>query len=122
MHSFKNLALFVSTLLPFVSASPVVKPRAADPIPNKYIVTLKEDVAAADVQSHLNWVGEVHARSLGRRQLPGVEKTYNISTFQGYAGAFDDATIAEIEASPEVRRFANSFEPWILKVPTKLNR
>lgn len=103
MHGLKNLTLFVSTLLlPFASASPVAKPRAADPIPNKYIITLKEDVAAADVESHLAWVGDVHARSLSRRQLPGVEKTYNISAFQGYAGAFDEATISEIEASPEV--------------------
>lgn len=102
MHGFKKLALFVSTLLPLASASPMVKPRASDPIPNKYIVTLKEDVAPTDVESHLTWVNEVHARSLARRQLPGVEKTYNISSFQGYAGAFDDATISEIEASPEV--------------------
>lgn len=106
MHGLKKLALFVSTLLPLASASPapVVKPRSSEPIPDKYIITLKEDAA---VESHLTWVSEVHARSLARRDLPGVEKTYNISAFQGYAGAFDEATIAEIEASPEVTRKIN---------------
>lgn len=105
MPGFKKLALLVGSLLPLALASPVdvVKQRAADPIPNKYIITLKEAVAPAEIESHLAWVGEVHARSLSRRQLPGVEKTYNISTFQGYAGSFDEATISEIESSPEVR-------------------
>ncbi|KAJ4420345.1 hypothetical protein N0V82_004444 [Gnomoniopsis sp. IMI 355080] len=103
MYCFKNLALFVGALLPFAAAAPTqVNARAAQTIPNKFIVTLKEDIASTEKESHLAWVSEVHARSLGRRDLAGVEKTYNISSFQGYAGTFDEATIEEIKASPEV--------------------
>ncbi|CAN8097636.1 unnamed protein product [Discula destructiva] len=101
MHGFKKLALLVATLLPFASAAPVSS-RAAEVIPNKFIVTLKQDIASGAREAHLSWVNEVHARSLGRRQLAGVEKTYSIADFQAYAGSFDAATIEEIKASPEV--------------------
>lgn len=102
MHGLKKLALFVGTLLPFASAAPIESSTSAF-IPNKYIVTLKEDVVASKRDAHLSWVNDVHSRSLGRRQLPGVKKTYSINTFQGYAGSFDEATIEEIKASPEVQ-------------------
>ncbi|KAM3514027.1 hypothetical protein MY11210_002344 [Beauveria gryllotalpidicola] len=79
---------------------------AAAPAPSagKYIVTLKDGVTASKVESHLQWVNNVHARSLGRRDLNlnGVEKTYGIGSFNGYAGNFDAATIEEIRNSPEV--------------------
>lgn len=101
MHGFKKFALLVSPLLQFASAAPVTT-STSEFVPNKYIVTLKENVAASKRDAHLSWVNNVHARSLGRRQLPGVEQTYSINTFQGYAGSFDEATIEEIKASPEV--------------------
>lgn len=99
MYGLKKLALVAGALLPFVNAAPVANPVQARAIPGKYIVTLKE---TADVESHLGWVKDVHARSLGRRDLAGVEKTFNISDFNGYSGAFDDATIEEIKANDAV--------------------
>ncbi|KAJ4164436.1 hypothetical protein LMH87_006112 [Akanthomyces muscarius] len=79
---------------------------AAAPTPSggKYIITLKDGASAAKVESHLQWVNEVHARSLGRRDLNlnGVEKTYEIGSFNGYAGNFDAATVEEIRNNPEV--------------------
>lgn len=112
MHGLKKLALFMGALLPLASALPQAinkptgsePPVVSEPIPNKYIVTLKKSVS--DLDSHLTWVDGMHARSLGRRQLglAGVEDTYNSSNFHGYAGAFDKATIAEIKTSPEVRK------------------
>ncbi|KAI3390566.1 hypothetical protein diail_9190 [Diaporthe ilicicola] len=99
MYGLKKLALVAGALLPFANAAPVASSHQARAIPNKYIVTLKE---TADVESHLGWVKDVHARSLGRRDLSGVEKTFNISDFNGYSGAFDDATIEEIKASDAV--------------------
>lgn len=102
MYGLMRLALLVGTLLPFASTAPVVG-RALDTIPGKFIVTLKDDVAPADVESHLLWVSGIQSRDLNRREPAGIEKTYNISSFKGYAGSFDDATIQEIEASPEVR-------------------
>ncbi|KAL1849396.1 hypothetical protein Daus18300_013278 [Diaporthe australafricana] len=99
MYGLKKLALVAGALLPFVNAAPVASAPEARAIPSKYIVTLKE---TADVESHLGWVKDVHARSLGRRDLAGVEKTFNISDFNGYSGSFDDATIEEIKASDAV--------------------
>ncbi|KAI7784959.1 alkaline serine protease alp1 [Diaporthe eres] len=99
MYGLKKLALVAGALLPLVNAAPVANPVQARAIPGKYIVTLKE---TADVESHLGWVKDVHARSLGRRDLAGVEKTFNISDFNGYSGAFDDATIEEIKANDAV--------------------
>lgn len=107
MHGLKKLALFVSTLLPVVAGAPVVETRQeleASIIPGKYIVTLNKDVALTKRDEHISWVNEIHSRSLGRRQLDGegVNKTYSIADFQGYAGTFDDATLAEIKANPDV--------------------
>ncbi|EGX91264.1 alkaline serine protease Alp1 [Cordyceps militaris CM01] len=95
MVGFKSFAaLFLAAL---GTAAPA-------PSGGKYIVTLKDGATASKVESHLQWVNDVHARSVGRRDLNlnGVEKTYGIGSFNGYAGNFDAATIEEIKNSPEV--------------------
>lgn len=98
MVNFKNLASALLAALPLGLAAP------APANNNGYIITLKKDIAATGVESHIEWVNHVHARSLGRRDLnlAGVEKTYNVGNFHGYAGAFDAATIAEIRNNPDV--------------------
>ncbi|OLN86230.1 Alkaline proteinase 1 [Colletotrichum chlorophyti] len=102
MTNFRRLALAVGALLPAVLAAPAnVKRADPDVIPGKYIVTLKED-AAVNVESHLNWVTDIHKRSLSKRDTVGVENKYNISNWNAYSGEFDDATIEEIKKSPEV--------------------
>jgi hypothetical protein len=97
MASFRNLAVFFGALLPAVLAAPA--PRAPEVIPNKYIITLKDNVAA---DSHLSWVSDVHTRSLSKRDTVGVENTYDIGKWHAYAGEFDEATIEEIKSNPEV--------------------
>lgn len=100
-------ALYLASLLPLVAAVPLPQDTAsapAVPIPGKYIVTLKEGV---DTESHTSWVSDIQARSLSRRQdgttaPDGVEQTYEIASFKGYAGEFDEATLNEIKASPDV--------------------
>ncbi|EQB54478.1 hypothetical protein CGLO_05685 [Colletotrichum gloeosporioides Cg-14] len=102
MTNFRRLAVAVGALLPVVLAAPAAikrdEPKFA---PGKYIVTLKED-AAANVDSHLTWVADVHRRSLGKRDTVGVENKFNISNWNAYSGEFDEATIEEIKKSPEV--------------------
>ncbi|KAJ5017602.1 Alkaline proteinase [Colletotrichum sp. SAR 10_99] len=102
MTNFRRLALAVGALLPVVLAAPAAikrdEPKFA---PGKYIVTLKED-AAANVDSHLTWVADVHRRSLGKRDTVGIENKFNISNWNAYSGEFDEATIEEIKKSPEV--------------------
>lgn len=87
-------------MLPAALAAPVTK--KSDVIEGKYIITLKPEV---EVQVQVNWVNEVHKRSFAKRDTAGVEHTYDIKTFKGYAGEFDENTLAEIKANPNVRDF-----------------
>ena len=100
MINVRNIALFLGALLPAALAAPVTSKR--DVIPGKYIVTLKEGVDPTSLESHLTWVNDVHKRSLGKRNTAGIEKKYGINNWNAYAGEFDDATIAEIKANPDV--------------------
>ncbi|OTA56515.1 subtilisin-like serine protease pepD [Hypoxylon sp. EC38] len=70
-----------------------------DVIPGKYIVSLKPEI---DVKVHLDWVTGVHRRSLARCKTVGLEKTYGFGAFNGYAGEFDDDTIAQILSNENV--------------------
>ncbi|KAL0940484.1 alkaline proteinase [Colletotrichum truncatum] len=101
MANLRRLVLAVGALLPVVLGAPAVKRDEPKAVPGKYIVTLKED-AAANLESHLNWVSDVHRRSLTKRDTAGVEEKFNISNWNAYSGEFDEATIEEIKASPEV--------------------
>jgi hypothetical protein len=91
----------VGALLPNALAAPVAAPvtRRSDIIEGKYIVTLKPE---AEVQVQVNWVNDVHKRSFAKRDTVGVEHTYDLKTFKGYAGEFDENTLAEIKANPDV--------------------
>jgi oryzin len=102
MVNVRRLASTLTALLPLVSAAPTQVQQKREVIPGKYIVTLKDSASAADVESHLSWVQSVHARSLAKRQTAGVEKTYNINSWNAYAGEFDDDTLEEIKASADV--------------------
>lgn len=101
MANLRRLALFIGALLPAVLAAPTefAKRQAA---PNKWIVTLKSDATDSKINSHLEWVDDVHRRSLSKRDTVGVKETYNISSWNAYAGEFDDETLAKIKASLEV--------------------
>ncbi|KAJ4863521.1 subtilase family domain-containing protein [Trichoderma breve] len=100
MASIRRLALYLGALLPAVLAAPAVHHKAPEAVPNKFIVTLKEG-ASIDTDSHLTWVNDLHRRSLTKRNTAGVEKTYNIHTWNAYAGEFDEETIEQIKASPD---------------------
>ncbi|KAM0330663.1 hypothetical protein ACHAQA_003614 [Verticillium albo-atrum] len=100
MVNFRNVLL---GLLPFAAAAPLTAREEAPPsVENKYIVTLKSGISSDSVASHLNWVSDVHKRSLGRRDLAGVEKTYDIANFHGYSGTFDESVVEELKNNPEV--------------------
>ncbi|KAF9691616.1 hypothetical protein EKO04_010315 [Ascochyta lentis] len=101
MINVRNLAVFLGALLPAVLAAPAPITERDDIIPGKFIVTLKPSVDAAAVESHLTWVSDVHKRSL-KRDTAGIENKYEIKDWKAYAGEFDEATIAEIKASPDV--------------------
>lgn len=102
MTSFRRLALYLGALLPAVLAAPTEKRQELTAVPDKYIITLKPEASESKVEAHLNWVSDVHRRSLGKRDTSGVEKKFNISSWSAYSGEFDKATINEIKKSPEV--------------------
>src|SRR5690242_19966004 len=102
MINVRNLAVFLGALLPAVIAAPAPITKRDDIIPGKFIVTLKPGVDAATAEAHLNWATDVHKRSFAKRDTAGIEKTFAIKDWQAYAGEFDEATIAEIKASPDV--------------------
>ncbi|KAM0278699.1 hypothetical protein ACHAQH_004992 [Verticillium albo-atrum] len=99
MVNFRNVLL---GLLPFAAAAPLARDDTTPDVSNKYIVTLKPGISTDSVATHLNWVSDVHKRSLGRRDLAGVEKTYDIKNFHGYSGTFDETVVEELKNSPDV--------------------
>ncbi|KAH8893890.1 subtilisin-like proteinase Mp1 [Thozetella sp. PMI_491] len=114
MVAIKQIALFLWGVLP-VYAAPVVDKRSGQVIPGKYIITLKPGASVSQVENHLSWVADVHARSVSRRDTTGVDKVYNINDFSAYSGSFDPATLSQIQNSNEVA----AVEPdqvWTLSV------
>ncbi|RAL02524.1 S8 family peptidase [Aspergillus ibericus CBS 121593] len=109
MASFKRAMLLLGTLLPAVFGVTGQEPhQEIQTIPGKYIVTFKPGLADARIESHSTWAAELHRRSLAGRStadedLPvGIERTYKINQFAGYAGSFDEATIEEIRRHADV--------------------
>jgi hypothetical protein len=98
---------FLSVLAPFLAAgapvpqdAPVIQP--VEPA-SSYIITLKPGVDVNASATHISWAGDLQRRSLAKRQEQDQElKTFDLFDFKGYAGVFDDDTLAEIEASDEV--------------------
>lgn len=108
MGNFHRLAVFVAALLPLGFAAPV-QPEAREEVtsygtsfqsvPGSYIVTLKE---GAQKRDHLDWVNEIHARTINKREFDGVKHHYDIKNFHAYAGKFDKETIDQIKKNPDV--------------------
>ena len=99
MVRFSQVALLLGAVLP-AYALPANK-RGAAIVPNAYIVTLKSGLPEGQVEDHLSWVSDTHARRATRRDLTGVEKVWT-NSFQGYSGKFDSATIEDIKNSEHV--------------------
>ncbi|KEY70560.1 hypothetical protein S7711_02714 [Stachybotrys chartarum IBT 7711] len=94
------LSLLFASILPLASGLPTSL-QGGTVIPGRYIVTLRPDVVAPQVASHVSWVHDVQARSIHRRDEQGVDKVWT-GLFKGYSGEFDEATVAEIAQQGEV--------------------
>lgn len=110
MVNIKSMTVAAAALLgsslavPFVreGSTASIASQHGKPIPGNYIVTLK-DGSTQDVDTHIAWVNSVHARSLNKRDSHGVSRKYK-GSFKGYAGNFDDSTLAEIRNNADVSR------------------
>ena len=91
--NFKSVALLLGAFLAPALAAPL-----EDLLPDRYIVTLKEDLQ--NVDSHISWVDGIHRRGLARR-AGGVDKVWSKS-FKGYSGKFDEITLEDIRNNTEV--------------------
>ncbi|PSN67726.1 subtilisin-like protein [Corynespora cassiicola Philippines] len=65
----------------------------------QYIVALKANL---DADSHIQWVSDVHSRSLGRRDTAGVTNRHRIGDVHFYTGEFNEDTVAQIDRHSDV--------------------
>ncbi|KAI1970652.1 hypothetical protein LOZ53_005979 [Ophidiomyces ophidiicola] len=107
MHFLKSSFLF---LLPLVAASPLPQ-EDSDIVPGKYIVTLKDGVTQADIESHKSWVSSIHSSNLAAAaaaghtglESDGIRKVFQIHDFKAYSGSFDAKTAEDIRRNPLVK-------------------
>jgi oryzin len=116
MQFFTRIFALAAAAAPFVANAAPVASRAADElIPGKYIIQLKPETDVASITLHHDKVRSIYARNLARRDgiaevvgglvdglVGGLEREFQIGDFKAYSGAFDDSTIEELKAMPEV--------------------
>ncbi|KAG9245131.1 subtilisin-like serine protease-like protein PR1A [Calycina marina] len=104
-----RLAGVAALALPAVFGAPApgahLKIRNADIkefVPNKYIVVYETDVAKETIESHFATVESLLSKRKRSFADGGIGAKYEIGDFKGYAVTADEATIADIAATPEV--------------------
>lgn len=97
-----SVALYVLSV--FVAAGHALPASSSNVVPGKFVVALKAS-ADLDLDSHTQWVSEVHARNIARRagDSTGVDQTFSFPGYQAYSGSFDEETLDSIRANPNVR-------------------
>jgi oryzin len=109
MAWFKQLALFLITALPCITAVPVTdtKDHTVISAEGRYIITLQNNLPPSEFRSHMSRVAAVQHRNSGGHRHPygGIHKTYAIGEFRAYSGSFDRDTIQIIRNDTRVSRF-----------------
>lgn len=123
MASFgSRAALLLSAVLPALAA-PAPAPAAlqhGSVVPGTYIVKVRPELPEAEFESQVQWVSDVHKRSLGRRDTKGLRKTFSFNGFKAYSGEFDDTTIELIKANDTVSfplPFPSLYSPFLSDLP-----
>jgi oryzin len=109
MQFFTRILSLAAAAAPFIaSAAPLASRATNELIPGKYIIQLKPETDIASIAAHHNKVRSIHARNLGRHSdddaSTGMEREFQIGDFKAYSGSFDDVTVEELKAMPEVSR------------------
>jgi oryzin len=109
MQLFTRFFAIAAAATPFIAqAAPFASRPANEVVPGKWIIQLRPDSDAASIGAHYSRVRDIRARNLARRTYgygplaSGVERDLCIGNFKAYAGSFDDRTIEELRAMPEV--------------------
>ena len=82
-------------------------PDATEVVPNKYIVVYEKDVAAETISTHMSTVESLLSKRKRDFAEGAIAATYEIGELKGHAVTADEATIAEIAATPEVSTVLN---------------
>jgi len=107
MHLFTRFFAIAAAAAPLFESTAALALRATndnETVPGKWIIQLKPDTDIASIAAHHNKVRDIRARNLGRRDVDceDGERSFDFGSFKGYAGSFDDKTIEELKAMPEV--------------------
>lgn len=119
MRLFEVIFVLVSALLFTVSASVDLVNHitsVSSVIPGSYVVTLEQGLSEAAVRSHHAWVSDLHMAALMTSNAEadesfepaGIEKVYQIRSFNAYAGSFFKETIEKIRFSADVSLCSSS--------------
>ena len=96
---------------------------SAKAIPNQYIVVFKQHMPEDVCQQHYEWAQSAHNEAAALRaendgpELTGVGEQFNLETFTGYVGCFDDNLKNEIESKEE----ASPTSPFLAFRGTSVN-
>lgn len=104
MKYLQNVSFMVVGALLASFASAIPRPdieTSADPIADSYIVVFKETASKTSVNKHISWLKAANEQ-LGASRLGGEQYNYNIGSFKGYAGQFNELIVESIKSRPEV--------------------
>jgi oryzin len=94
---FSRLATLLA-VLPLAIAAPMIEaPQDAQVVPEKYIVVLKQGVTSQQLSAKLSFVN-----GLAVRRGYGLTHRYDFGQLRGFAGKFDDHTIATLQGHDDV--------------------
>jgi len=81
----------LATLLPLALAAPVIQPRGAQLIPNKYIIKFKDGTTNSALKSTIDGLESVDA-----------EHVFQASKFKGFSAKLDSKSLRALKSLPEV--------------------
>lgn len=73
--------------------------KVAAPVKSRFIVVYKDDISDEDKDNEFAWISSLLARRDGADTL----KSFDIASFRGYVGNFDDSTVERIRNSGAVK-------------------
>jgi len=94
---YTGLLLFACVALFSAEAAPLIKSNGGKPIPDSYIVVLKEGQSVSGFQNKFNNIARRHN---GRGRKPTISRQYD--AIQGFAVNVNNAALKELLASDEV--------------------
>ncbi|KAF9393635.1 hypothetical protein CPC16_001504 [Podila verticillata] len=94
---YTGLLIFACVALFSVEAAPLIKSNTGKPIPDSYIVVLKEGQSVANFQTKFD---DIARRQNGRGRKPTISRKYE--TISGFAATINAAALKELLAADEV--------------------